>query len=176
MMKNRLTWFRSQKGFTLTEAMVVIGIAVILVGFGYSAFSSWMKKERVRGAAHQLSGKFKRARFIAMEKHTSHSFRFDSSNGVYQLFADPPPYFDFTDTAASNIKIDEVDLLKQYPGVRFSQNFAASQVRFDVTGMPKSKTGGFGAGTVTFSNDDGFQCKVIVAPLGRARIACDDSL
>ena len=150
--------------------MVVIGIAAVMVGFTYTGFSSLMERERVRAAAHQLSGNLKRARFMSMEKHVSHSFIFNSSVNTYQLYRDPPPYFDFTD-AAANPKIEEIKVDEKFPGVGFTQNFAKSRVRFDIQGI--SKAGGLGMGTVTFRNRKGFECDVVVSSLGRTRIRCD---
>ena len=60
---------RNSKGFTLTELMVVVAIIAIMTGFGYSGFSSLMKRERVKAAACQFAADVKEARMMAIEKH-----------------------------------------------------------------------------------------------------------
>ena len=170
-MERLLRPLRNKKGFTLTEAMVVIGIAALMVGFTYTGFSSFHKREQVRSAAHQFSSVVKRARFRAMEKHMSHTIDISADKTKIYLFSDPPcdesddnPSCDKTKTgypfyfdnihstllgendSKGNTKVQEIDLLKQFNGikiVKFFQDEDGNQtpIRFDVQGFPRDKNG-----------------------------------
>jgi Tfp pilus assembly protein FimT len=164
--------------------MVVMCIAIIMIGFTYSGFSVWQKKERVRAAARELSATLKEGRFKAIEKHTSHTVVIDNTTGqwAFHLFSDPLPHnnnfgdIDVTiavgaSDANGNMKIKRVLMTQQYPRVEIGE---ATSLRFDVQGFSKNGAGGLGAGQTKFKNEKGFWCKVIVSALGRVRIKCDD--
>ena len=79
----------NSQGYTLTETMVVVALVAIMTGFGYSGFSSWITKERVRSSANQLAGYLREARIRSIEKHTIHSLVYDSDTKEYKVFIDP---------------------------------------------------------------------------------------
>lgn len=78
----------NNRGYTLTETMVVVALVALMTGFGYSGFSSWIAKERVRSTANQLAGNLREARIRSIEKHTSHSIAYDSDTKEYKVFID----------------------------------------------------------------------------------------
>lgn len=79
----------NNRGYTLTETMVVVALVALMTGFAYSGFSSWLAKERVRSTANQLAGNLREARIRSIEKHTIHSLAYDSDTKEYKVFLDP---------------------------------------------------------------------------------------
>lgn len=129
--------FLNDRGFTLTELLVVVAIAMIMVGFGYSGFSSVMKRESGRAAANALAGHLKEARMLAIEKHASHvvaipensnEFVICRKNGSTNVHCDDP----------DDVVIMEGDVSKRYRNVAIASTSPKSfAVRFDSRGFPR---------------------------------------
>jgi len=119
-------------GYTLTEAMVVVAMVAIMSGFGYSGFSSWITKERVRSTANQLAGHLREARIRSIEKHTSHSLVYDSDIKEYKVFIDADGDLNCDEGEAEVLKVNvnptvSKVLMKNPEDLAFS---------FDVRGFP----------------------------------------
>ncbi len=151
-------------GFTLTEVLVVISLIVALSGFGYSGFSGWQKKERVRAAAYEFAAQLREARMRALEKNISQTFVVTA--GDYTIFGD----------ANGNCELDDEEILvrqikmDQYRGISMTTSPADLVVRFDRKGMPRNKNGGYGNCSVHFADEDGNSVDVTVSTLGRINI------
>jgi len=165
----RLRPLRNEKGFTLTEAMVVVSIIGLMVGLSYSGYSSWIRRERVRSAAYELAATLKQARFQAIEKHTSHTVEPDNSTGTYYLLIDPPPYFGETPDDNNTVKF--VNLSESHPGVELSEVQAVS---FGVKGTPRYPSVAEENNKTIFKNEKGFNCSVQVMRMGEVDVVCQD--
>jgi prepilin-type N-terminal cleavage/methylation domain-containing protein len=172
----------NEKGFTLTELLVVIGIAVAMAGLSYSGFTTWEKKERTREAAYELVSQLKVARMLALEKGVSHVMLFDNTT-------DPnhPSYWVFRDLNGDRILdatepvMFQIDLSVGHRGTTISTNPVGladrGTVQFDTKGMVtlRDKNGSQLATDclITFNRTDGsgfvsgWEPTVTVSPLGR---------
>ena len=62
---------RSDAGFTLTEAMIVMVIAGVLLSLGLPKFNAMRQGIQIDGAAQQLLGDLRRAQVEAIKRNTS---------------------------------------------------------------------------------------------------------
>jgi prepilin-type N-terminal cleavage/methylation domain-containing protein len=70
-----------QRGFTLMEMLVVIGILAVMGGMmAYNFARPELRREHVRLAAEELAGTFRKARVMAMERKTVHAVVFHIQN------------------------------------------------------------------------------------------------
>jgi len=76
----------NDRGFTLIETMVVVGI-LLLFGLMTTSFNanSWFGNYRLRGAARDLSSAMQKARMGAIKDNLNWSILFDTTAGTYQL-------------------------------------------------------------------------------------------
>jgi len=154
---------RSNRGFTLVEAMVVVCIIGALVGFGYSGFSSLLQREKARAAATQLMGQLKEARMLAMEKHASYAVAVDADKHEYTIFRDDSNPANYVRDTYEPI-IHQVDLDQDFPGVTLS--VTTIPFRFDTRGMPR-KSGTFMGTTFTLTLTGKTQCSFSISNVGR---------
>lgn len=77
---------RNDRGFTLIETMVVVGI-LLLFGMMTTSFNanSWFANYRIRSAARDLASTIQKARMGAIKDSTNWSIFFDTTAGTYQL-------------------------------------------------------------------------------------------
>ncbi len=77
---------RGDRGFTLIELMVVVGLLVIC-GLLATKFDtgSWMANYRLRGAARELNSAMQKVRMSAVKDDITYSILFDTSNGTYEM-------------------------------------------------------------------------------------------
>jgi len=68
---------RPERGFTLVEMMVTIGIAVIIMAIALPAYSSWRARTAARSAADALMAHLKQARIIAVSDNRCVEVKFD---------------------------------------------------------------------------------------------------
>jgi|WetSurMetagenome_2_1015567.scaffolds.fasta_scaffold05061_4 prepilin-type N-terminal cleavage/methylation domain-containing protein len=153
-------------GFTLTEVLVVIALIVTLSGFGYSGFSGWQKKERIRSVAYDFAAQLREARMRAIEKHKSQTFLFTANE--YKVFGDTNGDCELSDdeSVIRQVKVDQEDR-----GIAMTTSPADLALRFDRKGMPIRKGGGFGICSVHFANEDGYHVDIDVSSLGRINVA-----
>lgn len=127
------------RGFTLAETMIVVALIALMTGFGYSGFSSWIAKERVRAVANLFAGHLKEARIRSIEKHTPHTVVYDYTSNQYDAFMDSD--LDLTrDVDKGEIEVAKVDVAKEYstvtgknPGIHSGSTV---KFQFDVRGFP----------------------------------------
>ena len=157
---------RSNRGFTLVEAMVVVAIVGIMSLVSYSGFSGLLKREKVTAAANQLMGHLKEAKMLAMEKNVSHAL--DVNGNVYTTYRDTN---NSCTLDANESVIHQVNLAQDFTSVTIG---GTTQFRFDTRGMPKSPGGGFAAVGITLTMAGKRQCSLTVSNSGRIDVTCQD--
>lgn len=157
---------RNNRGFTLVEAMVVVAIALIMVGFGYSGFSSQLKREQATAAATQLMGHLKEAKMLAMEKHVSHGV--EVSSNAYTVYRDVNNSCTLDDNETT---LHQVNVAQDFGGVTIGGTY---RFRFDTRGMPRNATGGFAAVAITVTKASKRQCTLRMSNVGRIAVDCQD--
>jgi len=185
------------KGFTLTELMVVIAISVVMIGFTYSGFSSWQRRERVRAAANELASFMKYARFQAIERNMSHVVDIDKDDATfrvvridnltaYDALPTPGTPIDNSTPGITMLEDMEVDVARKYGNeVVFSDNTTTGEfpLCFGVRGLRVTIKAVVGGGRDTeyakndavagFSNAD-MTCNVVISPIGSTEVTCND--
>ncbi|MCK8602478.1 pilus assembly FimT family protein [Desulfoferrobacter suflitae] len=106
----------NNRGYTLTESMVVVALVALMTGVGYSGFSSWITKEKARGAANLFAGHLRETRIRAIEKHACHTLTYNPGSAFYSAFLDTN--CDRTlDSDDGDFTIMQVNADKEFPGV-----------------------------------------------------------
>ncbi len=158
--------FLNDRGFTLTELLVVVAIAMIMVGFGYSGFSSVMKRESGRAAANAIAGHLKEARMLAIERHTSHVV--EISEDLTTLTVCRKSGSTEAKCEAGDVPIREWDITEEYRHVAIASTFPKSfAVRFDSRGFLRTSPGHIKLAVDGVAHD-GF--KITLSSLGRIRV------
>ena len=154
------------KGYTLTEVMIVVSLIAIMSSVGYSGFSSMHKRHKVRSTAYEFGGYLKEIRMKAVEKCCSYFI--DFSGVQYTIYMDADG--DNTLDPDIDVVFREVDLAKVDPDITVETD--GFPMSFNSKGMPALGGGGFGNGSVIYRNDAiGFNVTVTIARLGRVTIA-----
>jgi prepilin-type N-terminal cleavage/methylation domain-containing protein len=121
---------RGIAGFTLTELMITIIIAGIILSIAGPRFMRYISYLTARGATSEVVADLTLARTQAVREGRTVSFRLDG-NGVYRVTVDATP--------ARTIK--RVDLRRDYPGVVLTLGAAQTgALSFDSRGMVRSHT------------------------------------
>jgi len=73
----------SAAGFTLMETMVIVVILGMIVGITIPAFSKYLQRQKLEGAANELVADIQYARSLAIARRTS--FRIDFEVNQYRI-------------------------------------------------------------------------------------------
>ncbi|MFH1755404.1 MAG: GspH/FimT family pseudopilin [Candidatus Latescibacterota bacterium] len=76
------------RGFTLIELMISIGILTVMVALSVPAFGRYLQTWRLNGETDQMAGMLRSARSAAVTKHVNTVFVFDTNNDNYYYFED----------------------------------------------------------------------------------------
>lgn len=129
----RLTGNPRERGFTMTELMVVVGLITIASGFAYSSLMPYRDQYRVKGATFLVAAELQRARMEAVRTRLCHFF--DRTSAVqFRIVQDDP--------ATRNCLLDANDIALRtltfaglYPGVTMDQGSTETDpFGADVTG------------------------------------------
>lgn len=101
MIKNNT--LRSQGGFTLVEAMIMIVILGILFAITIPAYSGYMQRTRIQGARNRLIADLQYARSIAISRRTT--FRVDFNGTDYEIIQPGPDTVIRSSTAPPGVSI-----------------------------------------------------------------------
>lgn len=163
-MKRPRLHLHDNTGYTLTELMVVTSMIVIMSSVGYSGFTSFNNREKVRSAAYQFVSHLKESRMKAIEKACSHTIGFDNTFTRYTIFMDTNS--DYTQQATEAV-VRQVNL---ETGITVTVTPATGfPLQYVVQGLPRCQGVGCfdvnGMITVRFARP-GFSVSVVVRTLG----------
>jgi type IV fimbrial biogenesis protein FimT len=168
---------RNNKGFTLMEIMVVIGILSILSAIAIPGFIGWRSNAQLGRAARNVYSTFQKAKSESVRRNENCGIKFRANDFV--IYLDSNLNFDFdagTDEVIQTINWSE------YPGVELDPDeggdgdgltFAnpAFGIVFASDGLPRDSVGGLGSGTVFLTNQSNArQSRVTISPAGNIRI------
>jgi prepilin-type N-terminal cleavage/methylation domain-containing protein len=157
----------AERGFTLVEAMVVVAIAGILVGLGYSGFTKLLERQRYQGAVNRIAQVLKLAQMKAVEKHTSYFVTLNAANDTLSITRDQD---DNVSTTGVQL-FGQINLAQEYRGVDVSQG---ANFRFDSRGMPRNPANnGWTAATIKLHplNQAADEGNVTISSMGRIKVA-----
>jgi prepilin-type N-terminal cleavage/methylation domain-containing protein len=105
---------RNASGFTLVEAMVVVAIAGILVGFAYSGFSSVARRQRGQAAIKRTGWVLKQCQMKAIEKHLCCTVSVDNANDILMTFLEDPDDPPNLALDGNDTLLERVDFVEEY--------------------------------------------------------------
>ncbi|MGA3084479.1 MAG: GspH/FimT family protein [Thermodesulfobacteriota bacterium] len=81
-------YFFSQKGFSLLEVLIVIGIIVIISAIAVPNMAVMMKSYRLNSAANEMASVMQLARMTAIGQNANSVLTFNTGNQTYSAFSD----------------------------------------------------------------------------------------
>ncbi|MCG8683625.1 MAG: prepilin-type N-terminal cleavage/methylation domain-containing protein [Desulfobacterales bacterium] len=76
------------KGFTLTEMLIVLGVVVIAAGVAVPNLITWFNNTSVKSASRDLYSAMQQTRINAVSENSSAAIVFDTANNRYYLCSD----------------------------------------------------------------------------------------
>ncbi len=149
----------SNRGFTLIEIVVVVGILVILLAIGGFQMTSWMSKARVEEETKQMYADLTNARTGAMNRSRMHFVRMSQSQYVIWEDTSPGPDGNGTLETGSDRQVLQVNLKDR---LLSAPTFTA--MSFDPKGII------LGAGTIQIQNAYGSMYDCITISSTRIRL------
>jgi prepilin-type N-terminal cleavage/methylation domain-containing protein len=103
-----------QKGFTLIELIIVMGIMGILATIAVPTFQNYIRNQNLKTAARGITSDFFATREKALSENVKYCIHFDQANNSYCIFTgtctrapcDPNPPTKFMTAYATYIKVD----------------------------------------------------------------------
>ncbi len=148
------------KGFTLTELMIVIALLGIMAGVMAPSFLEWRDQSKVQGDAVNLRAAFEMAKFRAIKHNTN----------VVVIFPNTTSYQIFIDTNNNGARDAGETLFNRSlkAGVTITNNtFTGNDMAFNPRGMANGPNS---TGTITMTSPGGKQYSVVVSSFGRVRM------
>jgi len=140
------------KGYTIIELMVVVGIISLLLGLSLNGLYNLMQWSKLNRAAVILSSELKNTQSRAFYEGVWYKIDFWESLDRYRIYKQTEVYKD--------VQLEDIDL--------FNSNFTDDKVYFYPNGVPSM------GGTVTLKNKRGKILYVIMTPVtARVRVSLD---
>ena len=140
------------KGYTLIELMVVVGIISLLLAFSLNGIYNLIQWNKLNTAAALLSSELKNTQSRAFYEGVYYKLQFWPILDRYRIYKQTEVYKD--------IQLEDIDL--------FNTNFTNNKVYFYPNGVPSM------GGTVTLKNKRGKILYVIMTPVtARVRISTE---
>lgn len=154
---------RRERGFTLNELLVVIGIVAILASLAVPSYQWATDKYRLKGAADTLRGDLQYARVQAISNNQSVyvSIIATGSAWCYGMNVGSP----CTCTTPNNCTLKQVSS-NDYTGITLASNFASNPTFDPVRGVVTP------AGNAVFQSNLGKQTQVNLSLIGKIGV-CD---
>ena len=144
------------KGFTLIELMVVVGIIFLLLGLSLNGLYNLIQWNKLNTAAALLSSELKNTQSRAFYEGVSYKIDFWESLDRYRIYKQKEVYYEIY----KDIQLEDIDL--------FNTNYTDDKIYFYPNGVPSM------GGTVTLKNQRGKILYVIMTPVtARVRISPD---
>lgn len=138
------------KGYTLIELMVVVGIIALLVGLSLNGLDNLIQWNKLNVTAALLSSELKLAQSKAFYEGVYYKLQFWPTLDRYRIYKQTELY--------KEIQLENIDL--------FNTNFTDNNLYFYPSGVPGQ------GGTITLKNKNGKVLYVIMTPVtARVRIS-----
>jgi prepilin-type N-terminal cleavage/methylation domain-containing protein len=144
----------NQRGFTLVEMMIVVGVISVISVLGVPNYTSWNARHQLRQASAEIQNQLAFARVSAMSRNSVVSVSVSASGGKVVLSA--------TDASGASV-VQPVAL----PGGVIGVTPQPTGVTFLPLGIRSG--GGTGNQLIVISNNQGLSYSVIVTPRGMVR-------
>lgn len=99
---HRQRWQRSQRGFTLIEALVVVAVLGILMLIGLPSLLGLVQRSKMEGTVQGVSNLMRLARLEAIKQGTPVVVRLDYTNNAVTAFVDRDNNLQLNPTAGAN--------------------------------------------------------------------------
>lgn len=144
----------NQRGFTLVEMMIVVGVISVISVLGVPNYTSWNARHQLRQASAEIQNQLTFARVSAMSRNSVVSVSVSASSGKVVLSA--------TDGSGASV-VQPVAL----PGGVIGVSPQPTGVTFLPLGIRSG--GGTGNQLIVISNNQGLSYSVVVTPRGTVR-------
>jgi len=142
------------KGYTLIELMVVVGIIALLLGLSLNGLNNLIQWSKLNTAAALLSSELKNTQSMAFYEGIYYKIDFWESLDRYRIYKQKEVYYE----VYKDIQLEDIDL--------FNTNYTDDKVYFYPNGVPSM------GGTVTLKNKIGKVLYVIMTPVtARVRVS-----
>jgi len=142
------------KGYTLIELMVVVGIIALLLGLSLNGLNNLIQWNKLNVAAALLSSELKDTQSMAFYEGIYYKIDFWESLDRYRIYKQKEVYYE----VYKDIQLEDIDL--------FNTNYTDDKVYFYPNGVPSM------GGTVTLKNKRGKILYVIMTPVtARVRVS-----
>ncbi|PJB56547.1 MAG: hypothetical protein CO097_04880, partial [Candidatus Infernicultor aquiphilus] len=122
------------KGYTLIELMVVVGIIALLLGLSLNGLNNLIQWNKLNVAAALLSSELKNTQSMAFYEGIYYKIDFWESLDRYRIYKQKEVYYE----VYKDIQLEDIDL--------FNTNYTDDKVYFYPNGVPSM------GGTVTLKN------------------------
>lgn len=166
-----------EKGFTMIELLVVMGIMAIISAIAIPNFRAWGPNYRLRTAIQDAYMDFQKARVTAMQEGVNCAITFDQAvdgttfDYVVYVDADNDLEYDAGERVIVEREWDDYADVDE-DGVTFTNNDdSLPSIAFRSNGLSRNNAGGFvDDGTLTLRNTNGRTGSVVIAAGGTVRI------